>query len=133
MGDEAPLAIAEGDFQAAGGPEELEEEAARTLGQPMRPGPEQVAAHVLTHLPFAPWCAHCVQSRGRENAHPKTGDRVDAVQATVCMDYFFLTDPDEDKKHRKATGDKTPIPTAVVAIDTSAGAVLGDDGGWQGR
>ena len=97
VGDEAPMAIAEGDFQAAGGPEELEEETARTLGQPTRPGPEQVAAHDLTHLPFAPWCAHCVQSRGKEMAHPKTADRVDAVQATICMDYFFLTDPEEDK------------------------------------
>ncbi len=56
-------------------------------------------------------------------AHPKTADRVDAVQATICMDYFFLTDLEEGKQQKKATGDKTAIPTAVVATDTSTGAV----------
>ena len=47
--------IEEADFQAEGAaPEELFEEGeqVRTVKQPLRPSPEEVAAHELTHFPI---------------------------------------------------------------------------------
>ena len=116
--------IEEADFQAADAvPEELsaEEAQAKTLRQPLRPSPEEVAAHELSHLTYAPWCGDCVSGRGREDAHRPTGGRVDAIQPLIALDYFFLGG-DRRKGKDKAT-DSTPV--GLAAIDTSNGALWG--------
>ena len=73
--EEGPREIGEEDFQALGAePEELEAETAitaSTLKQPQRPSAEAVAAHMLTHMPYAAWCKHCVAGRGHEDPHPR--------------------------------------------------------------
>ena len=120
--DEGPRMIEEADFQAAGAaPEELDEEEvqAKTPKQPQRPSPEEVAAHELTHLTYAPWCAECVAGRGHEDSHRPTKGRVDAVQPLIALDYFFLGG---DKKKGKDP-DTGSTPVGMVAIDTSTGAL----------
>ena len=42
---------------------------AQTLPQPQLPSKEEIAAHALTHLPYAGWCESCIRGRGREDAH----------------------------------------------------------------
>ena len=37
-----------------------------------RPSDEEVEMHNLTHLPFQPWCEHCVATRGKEDPHKQS-------------------------------------------------------------
>ena len=87
------------------------------MSQPTRPSAEAVAAHELTHLLFEPWCKFCVEARGKEEAHRKVGERIDAAQPTIAVDYFFLSG-------KKVKGQPAEAaPTGIVAIDTATGAL----------
>ena len=49
---------------------------------PVRPDPQTVALHELTHLPRMPWCESCQASRSREDAHPEVEPR---REQPVCL------------------------------------------------
>ena len=48
------------DDDAAGDDAEEEHEPPRAVRNPGQPTPAEVAEHNLTHIPFRPWCTHCV-------------------------------------------------------------------------
>ena len=126
---EGPREITEADFQATDArPTELEAEEAqaKTLKQPLRPSAEEVAAHELTHLTYAPWCGDCVTGRGHEDAHRPAEGRIDAVQPVIALDYFFLGG-ERHKGKDKVTGS---TPVGLAAIDTSGGALWGGRWCW---
>ena len=58
-----------------------------------KPEQEEVDLHNLTHLPFAPWCEHCVATRAKENAHKKSELVRDPTEepskSTVAFDFAY--------------------------------------------
>ena len=43
----------------------------KSLKSPIRPPQAEVDKHELTHLPYRPWCRVCVESKGKEDPHPR--------------------------------------------------------------
>jgi hypothetical protein len=37
-----------------------------------KPSDYEVQKHCLTHLPYAPWCSHCLAHRGRPDRHERS-------------------------------------------------------------
>ena len=56
---------------------------------PRKPGQEEVRRHMLTHLPYAPWCEACIKGRGREAAHRRRAQPEEGSFEEVQLDYFF--------------------------------------------
>ena len=58
--------------------DEAEEEhvAPGALRDPGQPSPAERAEHDLTHIPYRPWCKHCVRGRakGRQSRKLRSGD-----------------------------------------------------------
>ena len=48
-----------------------------------RPSDEEVEMHNLTHLPFQPWCEHCVATRGKEDPHKQSITKATSRQAVM--------------------------------------------------
>ena len=76
---------------------------------PVRPDPQTVVLHELTHLPRMPWCESCQASRSREDAHPEVEPRRE--QPVVSMDFMFARTGDD-----RPTEDH-PLRTFLVAVD----------------
>ena len=43
----------------------------KSLKSPIRPPQAEVDKHELTHLPYRHWCRVCVESKGKEDPHPR--------------------------------------------------------------
>ena len=79
----------ENDGEEDGIDEEGEE--ARTskgLSLPCRPTPEEVEAHMRTHLPLRSWCEICVRGRAEDAAHSQ-GKGEESAVAIVGTDYGY--------------------------------------------
>ena len=54
---------------------------------------EEINLRNLTHLPFAPWCEHCVATRSRENRRKKSevvrSAREEPAKSTVAFDFAY--------------------------------------------
>ena len=50
-------------------PEEEEAALAKPLSAPIRPTPEMIEQHNVSHLPFRAWCNFCVRGRGQSSPH----------------------------------------------------------------
>ena len=48
-------------MQEEGEKEEEEAQAPRAVKPPVKPTKEEVSEHMISHLPFRAWCAHCVR------------------------------------------------------------------------
>ena len=84
----------------------VDERRAVTIATPEVPSREAVESHVLTHIPFAPWCRACISGRGREAPHFRQGGEETAATLVISLDYFFLGLTD-------STGDGT-TPTLAL-------------------
>lgn len=117
--EQQPVAVArepsEAVFAQQLAAEPVETATARTLKTPSRPPAEEQELHQLTHLPYASWCKHCVQARGKEEAHRAIAGRVDAVQPLVSMDYFFLSG--------KERPERPDMETGIAAVDQATGSL----------
>ncbi|CAE7314347.1 RE1 [Symbiodinium microadriaticum] len=52
------------------------------------PTPEQIRLHQLNHIPYQPWCEHCIKYQARADKHTKA--RPETRQCSVCsFDYCF--------------------------------------------
>ena len=51
--------------------QQREHRQAHHLPSPAEPTEEERAYHNLTHLPYQPWCPHCVAMKAREDSHSK--------------------------------------------------------------
>ncbi|CAE7206401.1 unnamed protein product [Symbiodinium sp. CCMP2456] len=78
------------------------------------PTPEQVRLHSLSHIPFAPWCEHCLKFQAREDRHSKS--RPETRECSVCsFDYCFTERP---------TGERGQKLICLVAKDSHTGAAI---------
>ena len=91
-------------------PEEVQE-AKRATGipAPQQPTEQERLEHELTHLPYRNWCPVCVQSKGRQNNHPKQTTKEPVIQVDVT--YY------------KSLGEKQAIPI-LTAIDVETGMCM---------
>ena len=69
--------------------------ALRPLPTPVEPSSEEIAAHMLTHLPYRSWCPHCVRGKGKSMAHRSMEAEASHAVPHVSMDYSFLGQEDE--------------------------------------
>ena len=46
-----------------------EGQVAKLLRQPYEPTAQERAEHEKTHIPYRPWCSHCVRGKGRNLWH----------------------------------------------------------------
>ena len=52
-----------------------EEAAVRGMRDPAEPSRDERARHELTHVPFRPWCRHCVSGKAADNPHQRRQER----------------------------------------------------------
>ena len=68
----------------------------KAAARPYTPTRQEIYEHEVTHLPYRPWCRHCVYGRGVATPHPKP-DGKEKIGITVSMDYCFMQgEEDED-------------------------------------
>ena len=68
----------------------VDERRAVAIATPEAPSREAVESHMLTHIPFAPWCRACISGRGREAPHFRQGGEETVATPVISLDYFFL-------------------------------------------
>ena len=86
------------------GPEGQE---ARLLIAHGRPSQEEVDKHNIAHVPYRPWCEHCVRGKADAGGHYRRRQAHREVPE-VSIDYMFLTGRgDEDD-------DDSGMPTIVM-------------------
>ena len=49
-----------------------------------------VEEHMINHLPFRSWCAHCVKGKGVAKPHRRERDREEKEYTEIMMDYMFM-------------------------------------------
>ena len=54
-----------------------------------RSGDAEVERHCLTHVPYAPWCEHCVARRARPDRHERSDLPKESSIPTVSFDFCF--------------------------------------------
>ena len=64
---------------------------ARPLASPKEPTEAEIERHMLTHLPYCPWCKYCVAGR-RPNSHHRR-QRNERTVPMLSLDYGFFRDP----------------------------------------
>ena len=62
----------------------------RAAPKPTRPSKAEVDEHMLSHLPFRSWCAHCIKGKSKSKRHPSTAHNTDHELPMVTIDYMFL-------------------------------------------
>ena len=66
-----------------------------------QPTAQEIAEHMVCHVPFRAWCPHCVSGKAKCNPHfrrvqPETGT------PTISMDYMYMrTDPKRGESRRR--------------------------------
>jgi hypothetical protein len=72
------------------------------------PTKEEVAAHMVNHIPFRSWCSHCVKGKAHGNPHrrKKAMDR-EFREPIVSVDYMFMHD-------NQGEGEEKGMPIMVV-------------------
>ena len=96
-------------------PEEPVVRAVRDPGQPTR---EEREHHELTHLPFRPWCEHCVAGRAPNDPHPRRAPQEHEGPPRVSVDYGFVGERAGDDEEVDAKR------TIVVMKVEGCGAVM---------
>ena len=83
---------------------------------PVTPTPDQVAAHNLTHEPFADWCELCVAHRSRQDRHvPST--RTSSAHSIISFDFGFSSRLEGERRlvflciHDRDTGLIAAVPS----------------------
>ena len=66
----------------------------RVLPTPDLPSQSDQEKHREDHLPYASWCDHCVEGRGREMGHHATHSGAKSVP-TISFDYMFMNSKGE--------------------------------------
>ena len=93
--------------------EEAEEESERAIivkvkHRPELPNQEEVDQHfAANHVPFRPWCKHCVMGRSDGNVHRKSKNHDQQEVITVSCDYGYMT---SEVKHGEKEEDESGNP-----------------------
>jgi hypothetical protein len=57
------------------------------------PSKEEVAMHMVNHIPFRSWCSHCVRGKSHGNPHRRKKDLENQDrEPVVSVDYMFMHD-----------------------------------------
>ena len=67
----------------------------RDPGQPTRREREE---HEVTHLPYRPWCQHCVRGKAKSSQHRRSENTADRQVPVVAMDYTFFKTYEQEKQ-----------------------------------
>ncbi|CAE7216862.1 GIP [Symbiodinium sp. CCMP2592] len=98
--------------------EQREHHQAYHLAPPQEPTEEERAYHNLTHLPYQPWCPHCVAMKAREDSHKKglskPSSSTDSAKPVISFDFCYTS----------TTGSEEPPAVTLVAVDSWSKAVL---------
>ena len=87
---------------------------ARSISQYEKPSQREVEQHNLTHMPFRPWCKHCVFGRAKNDPHLRDKGPKSSVPI-VPWDYMYLKEDDKaDFRPEIVNGDGLPI---LVGLD----------------
>ena len=74
----------------------------------MAPTREEVAMHMVNHIPFRSWCSHCVKGKAHGNQHRRRKAMDEEVrEPIVSVDYMFMHD-------NQGEGEEKGMPTMVV-------------------
>ena len=72
---------------------EEECEPPRALRNPGQPTSAQMEEHSLTHIPFRPWCKHCVRGKAKDKPSRRLGAlQTNSAAPRVRLDYCMITD-----------------------------------------
>ena len=86
-----PVGDDEGD--AEDGDAEEEGQTQRPLRDPGMPTPQEVEEHNIAHIPFRPWCLHCLRGKGKDTpSRTVKGGFAEDLVPRVRMDYTSLTE-----------------------------------------
>ena len=69
---------------------------------PKQPTARERALHEVTHLPFRPWCQHCVAPRSYGDHHATVADAAETAERehpTIQADFFFCEERCEESKY----------------------------------
>ena len=69
---------------------------------PKQPTARERALHEVTHLPFRPWCQHCVATRSYGDHHATVADATETAERehpTIQADFFFCEERCEESKY----------------------------------
>ena len=75
---------------------------------PKQPTARERALHEVTHLPYRPWCQHCVATRSYGDHHATVADPGETAQRehpTIQADFFFCEERGEESKYILLTVD----------------------------
>ena len=91
-------------------PEEQQEaKRAKGVPTPQQPTEQERREHELTHLLYRSWCPTCVQSKGRQDNHPKQTSKTPVIQV--------------DLMYYKALGEKQTT-SVLTAVDVETGMCM---------
>ena len=65
------------------------------------PSKEDIDSHMVTHIPYRPWCDHCVRGRAVNDHHQK-GISMESSVSVISADYAYFGETSEERKDRKA-------------------------------
>ena len=102
--------VSEDDSSSSSSNEEENESeaiAVRSAPKPTQPSKAEMDEHMLSHLPFRSWCAHCVKGKSKSKRHPYAAHSSDHELPTVTIDYMFLNS-------ESSSSDDGSMPTLVV-------------------
>ena len=102
-----------------------QQEAGRARGAPtpQQPTEQERREHEPTHLPYRSWCSICVQSKGRQDNHPKQTSKTTGIQ--VDLMYYKAQGEQQTTSVLTAVEVETGMCMAVQPEDkTTAHAVL---------
>ena len=72
------------------------------------PTKEEVAMHMVNHIPFRSWCSHCVKGKAHGNQHKRRkGVELEDREPIVSVDYMFMHD-------NQGEGEEKGMPIMVV-------------------
>ncbi|CAE7534917.1 unnamed protein product [Symbiodinium natans] len=97
-----------------GDSEHAEAQAATTPKSPVLPSDSEVREHCLTHLPFRPWCRHCIRGKAPALAH-KEPSNTEYTKPLVAIDYCFLSSSEGNASESPVMVVKSKPDLAVFA------------------
>ena len=90
------------------------------------PSEEEVARHMLSHVPFRNWCEHCVKARARRRGHRRRDEEIKKQElrkvTRIYMDYYYngVAEEEEEEveeiegvKKRESEGGRQPEYSCV--------------------
>ena len=91
---------------------------AQGLSQLEEPSAEERERHLLTHLPFAPWCESCICGAGRDGHHRRKQDTEDGfLESVVQADYTFFA----RNANQARVEDESALVTVLTLVDKASG------------